>query len=67
MTSTKKMTEAQHFNAADLDRLKAHYMHVGKELRAATLRSIFGSFFSSKPKNRDHSLTLPGALAGSTR
>ncbi|MCP5082955.1 MAG: hypothetical protein GY948_14805 [Alphaproteobacteria bacterium] len=67
MTASKKMTEAQDFAAADLDRLMAHYMHIGKELRATTLRSIFGSVFSSKPKNRDHSLFLPGALAGSAR
>jgi len=62
-----KMTEARDFTAADLDRLTAHYVHVGKELRATTLRSIFRSVFSSKPKDRGHSLHLPGALAGSAR
>ena len=67
MTSTQKMTEAQDFTAADLDRLMAHYMHVGKELRATTLRGIFRSVFSSKPKDREQSLPLPGALAGSAR
>ena len=67
MTTTPKTTEASAFTAADLDRLMAHYIHVGKELRATTLRGIFGSVFASKPKDHEHSLPLPGAVAGGAR
>ncbi len=64
MTSVNSTTQAQEFTAADLDRLMAHYVHAAKELRATTLRSIFTSAFSSKPKNNDRSINLPGAAVG---
>lgn len=67
MTSEHKTTEIHEMTGPELDRLKAHYVHTGKQLRARAVRELFTSIFSFKTKTVEKTIVLPGSLVSSTR